>query len=45
MEQHLVILYGVFFLIMFYKFQLDKIRDPLCPYGLINYDKLPSILI
>lgn len=45
MEPYLVILYGVFFLIMFYKFQLAKIRDPLYPCGLINSDKLPGILI
>jgi hypothetical protein len=43
--EYLAILYGVIFLVLFFKFQLDKIRDPLYPSGLINDNKLPSILI
>lgn len=42
---YLAILYGVFFLGLFLKFQLAKIRDPLCPSGLIRDNNLPSILI
>lgn len=41
---YLAILYGVFFLVMFLKFQLAKIRDPMYPSGLIRDNKLPSIL-
>ena len=40
----MAILYGVLFLVWFLKFQLAKIRDPLCPSGLIRDNKLPSIL-
>lgn len=41
---YLALLYGVFFLGLFFKFQIAKIRDPMYPSGLLNDNKLPSIL-
>lgn len=45
METYLVVLYTVFFLVMLFKFQIAKIRDPWYPSGLIKADKLPEYTI
>jgi hypothetical protein len=41
---YMTLLYGVLFLVLFFNFQIAKIRNPMYPSGLIRDKKLPSIL-